>query len=428
MEAIIAIVLLLVLMMVGVPIAFALGFSAIISVLFITGPEIISKVGWAPFHLLFNLSWTPLPLFILIGALIAETDIGKDLFSAATKWLSRVPGGLFASSIIGEGITAASLGTSAACIMVVGKIALPEFERNGYNRSLGAGSLLAGGLLGPLIPPSATMIIYAVLTETSLGHLFIAGVLPGILLVTMLSAVAIGICIRRPQYGPALGSYTWKERFSSLNNIWPAALIILSILGVIYFGIATPTESAGIGTVVVLILAITRFRLRGKNISNAMKEAATINSMFLFILIGASLFTYVVETANTGKLLFSFLQTADISPWVVIIAMNIIYLVLGIFLDPITITFITIPLFFPVIVQLGFDPIWFGIVFVVNTQLGLITPPMALDLIAMKTVFDIPIGELVRGVMPFFITELIFLAILIAFPQISLFLPHMMTN
>ncbi len=426
MEAIVAVILLFLFMMIGVPIAFSLGFSAIVSSLIFSGMAIIPKVGWTPFTRLFNIAWTPLPLFILIGSLIAETDIGRDLFNAASKWLSRIPGGLFAASVVGEGVTAATLGTSSACIMVVGKIALPEFERHGYNRSLGAGALLAGGVLGPLIPPSAVMIIYSVLTETSLGHLFIAGLIPGALLIGMLSLLAVSICTVKPQFGPALGSYSWRERFVSLSRVWPAILIILSILGVIYFGIATPTESAGVGCVIVLILAVTRFRLRWSGILRAIKEAANINGMFMFILIGASLFTYVVEGANIARNLFNFLETSEISPWVVIIVMNVAYLMLGFILDPITITFLTIPIFFPVVIGLGFDPVWFGIIFVVNTQLGLITPPMAMDLIAMRTVFNIPTGDLVRGVTPFFIVELIFLAIIIAFPAISLFLPGMM--
>ncbi len=202
---------LFVLMMLGVPIAYSLGFTAIIGGLVAFGSGILSKVGWAPFSMLFNLSWTPLPLFVLIGSIIAETTMGKDLFNAAAKWLSRVPGGLIASAIIGEGVMAATLGTSAACIMVVGKSAVPEFERHGYSRSLGLGALLAGGVLGPLIPPSATMIIYSCLTNTSLGHLFMAGMMPGVLLAVMLASLAIGICAVRPQLGPPPGALPGKR-------------------------------------------------------------------------------------------------------------------------------------------------------------------------------------------------------------------------
>jgi C4-dicarboxylate transporter DctM subunit len=419
---------LFVLMMLGVPIAYSLGFSAVLAGLLAFGTSILPKVGWTPFHMLFNLAWTPLPLFILIGSLIAETTMGTDLFKAAMRWLSRIPGGLIAASILGEAVMAATLGTSAACIMVVGKVAVPEFERHGYNRSLGLGAMLAGGVLGPLIPPSATMIIYSCLTDTSLGHLFIAGIIPGIILAGMLSSLAISICWMRPQYGPPAGSFSWRERFASLSRVWPVVVVILSILGSIYLGVATPTESAGVGCVVVLLLAVFLFGLRWNGIRRAIVDAAVINGMILFILIGAAFFTYVVGSANVAEYLSDFLNSSGLSPWVVIIFMNIVYLALGFILDPLTITFLTIPIFFPLIESLGFDPVWFGIVFVVNTQIGLITPPMAIDLFAVRTVFNIPSGDLIRGVTPFLLLELVFLAIIIIFPQISLWLPSMMVG
>jgi C4-dicarboxylate transporter DctM subunit len=413
-------------MMLGVPIAYTLGFSAVVAGLAAFGPSILPQVGMTPFHMLFNLSWTPLPLFILIGSLIAETTMGTDLFRAAMKWLSRVPGGLIASCIIGEGVMAATLGTSAACIMVVGKVAVPEFERHGYNRSLSLGALLAGGVLGPLIPPSATMIIYSCLTETSLGHLFIAGFIPGILLAVMLASEAIFICWLRPQYGPPAGSYSWRERFSSITRVWPVVLVILSILGSIYLGIATPTESAGVGCVVVLLLAIFLFGLRWDGIRRAIIDATTINAMIMFIMVGASFFTFVIGSSDVAKHLFNVVTSAGMSKWTVIIIMNVIYFALGFVLDPLTITFLTVPIFFPLIVNMGFDPVWYGIWFVVNTQIGLITPPMAIDLFAVKTVFNIPTGDLIRGVTPFLLWELVFLALIIAFPQISLWLPSIM--
>jgi C4-dicarboxylate transporter DctM subunit len=424
----VAVLGLFVLMMAGVPIAYSLGFSAVVAGLLAFGTSILPKVGWTPFHMLFNLAWTPLPLFILIGSLIAETTMGTDLFRAAMRWLSRVPGGLIAASIMGEAVMAATLGTSAACIMVVGKVAVPEFERYGYSRSLGLGAMLAGGVLGPLIPPSATMIIYSCLTDTSLGHLFIAGIIPGILLAGMLSSLAVTICLVRPQYGPPAGGFSWQERFASLSRIWPVVVVILSILGSIYLGIATPTESAGVGCVVVLLLAVFLFGLRWNGIRRAIVDAAVINGMILFILIGAAFFTYVVGSANVAEYLSDFLNSSGLSPWVVIIFMNIVYLALGFILDPLTITFLTIPIFFPLIESLGFDPVWFGIVFVVNTQIGLITPPMAIDLFAVRTVFNIPSGDIIRGVTPFLLIELVFLAIIIIFPQISLWLPGMMVG
>jgi C4-dicarboxylate transporter DctM subunit len=415
-------------MMLGVPIVYSLGFTAVFSGLIFLGTGTLYKVGLSPFSALFNLGWTPLPLFVLLGAIIAESGMGKDLFRAAANWLSRVRGGLIVAGILGEALLAATLGTSAAAIIVVGKVAVPEFEKQGYNRGFSLGALLAGGVLGPLIPPSATMIIYAVLTNVSLGRLFIAGIIPGIILVFFLSIPAIIICYLKPGLAPQTYRVSWGERLSSLKGIWPITLVMFSILGSIYFGIATPTETAGVGSFIVLLLAVLFFRLRWEGLRKALVEAATVNGLILFIIIAASFFTYVVGSTNIAKHLHTFVQSESIAPWQVIVVINIIYLILGCLIDPITITLLTIPIFVPLIISLGMDPIWFGVMFVVNTQIGLITPPMGVDLFAVKTIFNIPTGEIIRGVFPFLISEIIFLALISAFPPISLWLPNMMVG
>ncbi len=202
---------LFVLMMLGVPIVYSLGFVGVAAGLLCYGSSCLPKVGWTPFHMLFNLSWTPLPLFVLLGSIIAETAIGRDLFKAAANWLGRIRGGLIVSGIMGEAVMAATLGTSAATVIVVGKVAVPEFERYGYNRSLSLGGLLAGGALGPLIPPSATFIIISVLANLSLGKLFIAGIIPGILLASMLAITAVLICWRRPEFAPLTERVSWGK-------------------------------------------------------------------------------------------------------------------------------------------------------------------------------------------------------------------------
>jgi C4-dicarboxylate transporter DctM subunit len=419
---------LFVFMMLGIPIVYSLGFAAVFTGLFAYGPSVLYKVGLAPFSMLFNLAWTPLPLFVLLGAIIGESGMGKDLFRAAANWLSRVRGGLIVAGILGEAMLAATLGTSAAAIIVVGKVAVPEFEKQGYDRGFSLGALLAGGVLGPLIPPSATMIIYAVLSNVSLGRLFIAGIIPGIILAIFLSIPAVVISWLKPGLAPKTYSVSWRVRFSSLKGIWPIALVMFSILGTIYFGIATPTETAGVGSFVVAILAILFFRLRWAGLRNAIVEAATVNGMILFIITAASFFTYVVGSTNIAQELLSFVESGAISPWQVIVIINIILLVLGCLIDPITITLLTIPIFVPLIISLGMDPIWFGVLFVVNTQIGLITPPMGVDLFAVKTIFNVPTGDIIRGVAPFLFVELIFLAMISAFPQISLWLPDMMVG
>lgn len=415
-----------ILMMSGVPIAYVLGFSALIAGLIAYGEPILPKLGMGAFRFMYNPSWTPLPLFVALGTLMAETRIGDDLYAAIAKWLGRIPGGLVAAGIVGEGVMAAVIGTSAATVIVVGKTAVPAFEKYGYNRSMGLGALLAGGVLGPLIPPSATMIIYAVLAELSIGQLFIAGIVPGIILVFMLAVPAVIWCWWKPKWGPRGPNYTLKQKVGSLKTVWPVVIIILAIIGSIYFGIATPTESAGVGVVVMLIIAIVFYRLRWKGISKSLIESTLVNSMIMFIVIGAYFFTYVIGSANIATKLFNVVVTFGLSPWMVILSINIILLILGCLIDPLTITLLSVPIFVPLIEQVGFDPIWFGVVFVINTEIGLITPPMGINLFAVKTVFSISTGDLLKGVTPFLLIELVFLFIICAFPSLSLWLPSTM--
>lgn len=413
-------------MMMGVPIAYSLGFTGLLAGLLSLGGIVLPKLGSAPYYFLYNFSWTPLPLFVLLGAIVAETDIGKDLFYAVRCWLSRIRGGLVITGIWGEAFMASILGTSAATVIVVGKVAVPEFERYGYSRSFGLGALLAGGVLGPLIPPSATMIVYAVLAELSLGKLFIAGVIPGIVLAMMLSMLAFLMCTFRPQLAPPVTSVSWREKFSSLSRVWPVVVVMFSVLGTIYLGIATPTEAAGVACVFVIFIAIFFFKLRWNGLRRAMIEAVVVNSMIMLILVGANFFTYMVGSANVANYLYNVIEVIGLQPWQVIISINVILLILGCLIDPLTIVMLTVPIFVPLITSIGFDPLWFGVIFVVNAQIGMITPPMGIDLFAIKTVFDIPTGDILRGVIPFLLVELLFLVALILFPQISLWLPSTM--
>jgi tripartite ATP-independent transporter DctM subunit len=270
------------------------------------------------------------------------------------------------------------------------------------------------------------MIIYGVLSETSIGHLFMAGMVPGVMLALMLAAVAVFMCWRKPELGPAVGSVSWKDRIISLRNVWPIIIVMLSILGSIYFGIASPTEAAGVGCVVVLLIGVIVFGLRWEGLRRALLETAKINGMILFMMIGAWLFSYVIGSSGVVKTVTSFATSSDLSPWLIIITINIMLLILGCFIDAITIMLLTVPIFVPVISALGFNPVWFGILYVVNMQIGLITPPMGLELFMMRTAFNIPVDKLLRGVLPFLVILFIFLAILIAVPDISLWLPEMM--
>lgn len=414
------------LLLLGVPIAYSLGFSSIVVGYFAFGGFALQKAGWTTFQLLYNLTWTPLPLFTLMSYLIAETKMGEHLFRTARNWLSRLPGGLFVAGIIGEAGMAAALGASGPTIIAVGNVAVPEFKRYSYSKPLGLGALTCGGVLGPLIPPSATMIIFAILANVPLGRLFIAGVVPGIILAVMLSLVPVIMCARNPELGRAAGKVSWGERISSLKLIWPVVLVMFGILGSIYFGIATPTEAGGVGCFIVLVIAVLFFNLRLKGLYRAMVKTAVLNSTIMIILVGSSFFTYVFGSSSIAQKLSVLIASLNLPPLAVVVAIMIFLLFLGCFIDGITIMMLTIPIFIPIIIDLGFDPLWFGILFVVNMEIALITPPMGINFFLVRNSFNISSVELIRGVWPFLIVLVLFLAITVAFPQLSLWLPGLM--
>jgi tripartite ATP-independent transporter DctM subunit len=416
----------IIIMLMGVPIAYSMGVIALIVGIIFFGTPVMGLLGRYTFSFLFRMAILPLPLFFMLACIIAETRMGEDLYGAASKWLSRVPGGLVAASIVGEAAMASVMGHSGGCIISVGKIAVPEFERYGYHRGFSLGALCCGGVLGPLIPPSSLMIVMTLFAEVSLGRLFIGGIIPGIILTIMLAGVAIVMSLHNPRLGPPAGSFKWSERFGSLKRVWPVIVLMLSILGSIYLGVATPTEAAGFGCFVALVIGVVVYGFRMQNLRRALIEAAIINGMIVFVIIGAAFFTYVVGSSGLGKLLTGAVASSGMPPMGFIISVMVIYLILGCFMDGMTILLLTLPIFVPVIIHLGFDMVWFGVLVVVNMQIGLITPPLGLDLYIMRNTFGIPVGELIRGVIPFLITLIIFLGILAAFPQLTLWLPNMM--
>lgn len=412
------------LMLLGVPIVYSVGFSGCVSALLLFGSSGLGKLGQAAFHQLFNQSWVPLPLFVFLGCMVARTRLAEELFYAAYCWLGSLRGGLVAAAIVGEGILAAALGTSAATAITVGKVAVPQFERYGYKRGFSLGALLCGGILGPLIPPSATFIIIGVIAQLSIAQLFLAGILPGIVCMFMLCTTALLIAHYKPTLAPESPRVSWAERIKSLRYVLPVVLLMMTILGTIYLGIATPSEAAAVGCCVMIILGLLLYKMSVREIVDAALEAAVINGMILFIMVGAYWFTYVIGSSNAGEMVEKVCLSLGINRWFIIISINIFLLFLGCLIDPLTITFLTIPIFMPIITKLGFDPVWFAVVFAVNTQIGLITPPMGPDLFAVRTVFDVPSAEIMRGVVPFLVVLLLFLALVVAIPPLSLFLPR----
>lgn len=418
--------IMIIIMLMGVPIAYSMGVVALIVGIIFFGTPVMGLLGRYTFSFLFRMAILPLPLFFMLACIIAETRMGEDLYGAASKWLSRVPGGLVAGSIVGEAAMASVMGHSGGCIISVGKIAVPEFERYGYHRGFSLGALCCGGVLGPLIPPSTTMIVLTLFAEVSLGRLFIGGIVPGIVLTIMLSATAIFMAWRNPNLAPPAAHYTWKEKFYSLRRIWIVFLLIFCILGVIYMGIATATEAAGFGCVAALIISIAFYKYRLPHFRRSLYEAALITGMLILVITGASFFTYIVGSSGLGGQIAEAVLAIGMSPIGFIICLNVLYLFLGCIMDTMTILLLTLPIFVPAVLALGFDMVWFGVLVVVNMQIGLITPPLGLDLYIMRNTFGIDTNELLRGVLPFLFVLFVFLGLLVAFPDMVLWLPNLM--
>lgn len=416
------------LIIIGIPIAYALGFCTLFGILFGTGGAALTKLGLTPFSVLHGLNWLPLPMFILMAYIISETEIGRDIFSTANKWFSRIPGGLVVSSILAEGAMAATMGVSGTTILTVGTVAIPEMEKLGCNKKFSLGALLSGGVLGPLIPPSIPLIVYGILSQQSIGKLFIAGIIPGILLAIMLSAYTMIACLRNPELAPRPAAVIWKERLVSLRKVWPVIALMLGILGGIYLGVVTATEAGGAGVLIILLIAIVFYRFRLANLGRAMSETATLTGMVGLMIIATTVFTFVVGVSGLAQRLSSIIASSGLPPMLVIICINIALLVLGCIMDGLAILMVSMPLFIPIIVNLGFDPVWFGILVTVNIEIALITPPVALNLFLVSGTFRVPVTDIIRGVAPFLAVLVIFLGLLIAFPQISLWLPSMMSR
>ncbi len=416
----------IVLILIGLPIAYVLGFCTVIGILFGLGGAPLTKLGLTPFSAFHGLAWLPLPLFILMAYIISETDIGRDIFNTANNWLSHIPGGLVVGGIFAEAAMAATMGASGTTILTVGTVALPEMEKLGYNRKFSLGALLSGGVLGPLIPPSIPFIVYAILSQQSISQLFIAGVIPGILLALMLAAYVIVACVRHPELAPRPTGVSWKERLLSLRKTWPVIAIILGILGGIYLGVVTATEAAGAGVLITLFIAVVFYRFRLPNLARAMSQAATLTAMVGLMLIATTVLTFMIGVSGLARDLSSLIVSSGLSSWWVIIMINLAILVLGCFMDGLAILMVTMPLFIPLVSSLGFDLVWFGVLVTVNIEIALITPPVGLNLFLVSGTFRIPTGELIRGVAPFLAVLVVFLGVLISFPQLSTWLPAMM--
>lgn len=417
----------LVLMAIRVPIAIALGLSAFLGLGWLLGFSAAFRVlGSAPFE--FGASWelSAVPMFLLMGNLAYRGGLTSSLFKAARLWLSKLPGGLAVAANFASALFSAASGSSMATAAAMGRLAIPEMLKYRYDPALAAATVAAAGTLGAIIPPSIAFVLFGWYTETPIGKLLIAGILPGILMAGMFAAYIIVYCKLNPEAAPAPDDDpTWKERFAVLLEVWPSPLLVLCVIGGIYSGLTTATEAAAFGAFSALVIALLKRGLTMQSLWQSMVDTLHSTASLFLIAVSAVILTRFLAIAGVPDFMGGLVADMDLGPYGVIMFMVAIYLVLGCFLDPIGILLITLPILLPMWEAVGLDLIWMGVLVVILLEVGLITPPVGLNAFVIKTVMgdQIPLTTIFRGLIGFLVVNLIVLGLLIAFPQISLFLP-----
>lgn len=415
-------VLLLVMLAMGLPVAFSLGMGGVAGMLaFMGGDGALAQLPIIGYKALDDFVLTAVPMYILMSQILLTGKVGNNLSELANKWLRHLPGGLGIATVMACAIFAAITGSSVACAVTIGAIAIPEMLSRGYERSVVLGSVAAGGTLGILIPPSIPMILYGAITDESIGKLFMSGVVPGVLLTLMFTAIVV-YRSRNLEREPKA---SWEERVTALRKTFWGLLLPVIVVGGIYTGIFTPTEAAGIGTVYSLFITFFVYRTLGlKDLPEILNDTIKTTCMIFAIMIGASLFGSVLTILDAPQALTNFVVDMDTSRWVIFVAINILLLFLGCILESVSIIFITLPILFPLIMRLGFDPIWFNVVMLLNLELALITPPVGMNLFVLQGISpDSKMTEIIRGVIPFGIAMAAEILLLCSVPEIATWLP-----
>ena len=419
----------LILLATGMPIAFALGSTALIFMLWTDGFSAVMYMADTVFSGLDDFTLASIPMFIIMGAAVASSRAGSDLYEALNRWLYKVPGSLVISNIGACALFSALTGSSPATCAAIGKMGIPEMRRRGYAADLATGSIAAGGTLGILIPPSVTMILYGIASETSIGRLFIAGILPGLMLTGLFIAWALFLSWRRGTAKLNIDvSFTWAQRFELLPRLLPLLAVVVGVIYALYGGIATPSEAAGVGAALCLIMVIVIYRMWHWSAIWAIVRDAIRESGMLLLIIGMSvLFSYAMSSSLVTQSIAEAIAEMDVNRWVLLGLINLLLLVLGCFLPQAAIILMTTTIILPVITAAGFDPIWFGVVLTINMELGLITPPVGLNLFVINGITpDVSLTTILRGAVPFMLCMVLSIVLLCFFPEIATWLPTAM--
>jgi len=427
-EALIGFAAIFALAIMRVPLAFAMGLVGFAGIALTRGFDpALASTAQVVYETGFAYTLSVIPLFILMGNFVARAGLAHELFQAAYAFIGHLRGGLAHATVAACAGFGAICGSSIATAATMSKVAYPSMRRLGYSASLSTGVMAAGGTLGIMIPPSTIMVIYGIITETNIGKLFAAGVIPGILTALMLMAGIAVITARDPEHAPPGERTSWPDRWKALRGIWGVLVLVFVVLGGIYGGFFTATEGAGFGAAGAFLFALARRRLTWKVLFGVLVESARTTAMLFTLLIAATIFANFVNFTTMPGDLKEWITHLGLSPTMVIAAMMLIYVVLGTVMEELTMVLLTIPLFFPIVTSLGFDPLWFGVLIVLIVQIGLISPPVGMNLFVLNALLPgVGLRQIFRGCWPFVLVLVFMLGLLLAFPQISLWLPSLM--
>ncbi|MEW5914535.1 MAG: TRAP transporter large permease [Thermodesulfobacteriota bacterium] len=427
---VIGIAVILVLIALRVHVAFALNIVGLLGYWHIMGWQATSGLlGLEPFSFIANFLLTTIPLFLLMGYLAHHAGLTKDVYKTARYWLSRIPGGLAIASVAGCAAFAAASGSSLATAAMMGKVSIPEMIEQKYDKGLAAGCVAAAGTIGSLIPPSILLILYGAMTETSVGRLLIAGFIPGILSALVYAVmIFVRASANKKLCPPINDQITWKQRLVSLKGTWGIMTLFVLVIGGIYFGWFTPTEAGGVGACGAFVLAVITGKLKWQDFKSSLGDTVRSTSQIFVIALGAVFFTKFIGVSDLPNVICEQILELKVHPLLIVAGISVVYIFLGMFLDSIGVMLLTLPVVFPVIDKLGFSPVWFGIIMIKYLEIGLLTPPVGLNVYVIKGVVGetISLEKIFKGVTWFVVVDFITLAVLILFPSISLFLPDTM--
>ncbi|HDZ89624.1 MAG: TRAP transporter large permease subunit [Deltaproteobacteria bacterium] len=421
--------LLVLLLCIGVPISFALCGIATVGIFFIWGPKGLYLMFNTAYGEATNFLLLAIPLFVFMANMLKFSGMGDQLYEVVYRWMGRVPGGLAIGTVVICALFAAMAGISSVATISMGLIALPSMMKRNYEKNLAIGSIAAGGALGILIPPSIIMILYGAVAEVSIGKLFIGGIIPGIVLcLIFIVYIFFRVLINRDVAPPVQDRYSFRQKLRVLGGVILPILLVFLVLGVIYGGVCTPTEASAVGAFGAIICALVYRKLTWSNLKTALWDTMKLNAMVFWIIIGALSFSHFLAYAEIQDLIHETILALEVSPWLILISMQFVFFILGMFLDPAGIIMLTTPIFVPIVTSLGFDPLWFGILFVINMEMAYITPPFGFNLFILKGVVppSISMTDIYRSIIPFVLLQAFCLILVMVFPELALWLPEKM--